>query len=322
MRARGHEVTLAGFALDHDCGLALLVGRIRHHVTRQSGDFVHFFMKRDTFLEVLELDRTADFGQDRESVRVPLDHYLSELDWVAFVDLDLGAVDDGVALALAALLVNYRDRALAIHDHQVAGLGFDRLDADKTHGASGFGFQTRLFGNSRCRTADVEGTHGELGSRFTDGLGSDDSGGFAKFHEAARSQVAAVAHNADAALGLASEHGADFHPFDTGSLNRAGKFFRDLLVDVDDHIAVVVLELFERHAAHKAIAQCLDDFAAFDDTRDVDAVHGAAVVFADDYVLGHVDEPTREVAGVGGLERRIGQTFSRAVGRDEILQHG
>ena len=168
----------------------------------------------------------------------------------------------------------------------------------------------------------MEGTHGELGSGLADGLGSDDSGGFAEFDEAARSQVAAVAHHADTTLGFAGEHGTDFHPLDSGGLNGAGEFFRDLLVDVDDHVAVVVFQFFERDAAHDAVAQWLDDFAGFDDTGDVDAVYRAAVVFADDYVLRHVDQTTSQVAGVGRLESRVGQTFTSAVSRDEVLQHG
>ena len=33
---------------------------------------------------------------------------------------------------------------------------------------------------------------------------------------------------------------ADLYPFDAGSLNRTGQLFGDFLVDVDDHVAVVV----------------------------------------------------------------------------------
>ena len=43
--ARRHQVALARLALDDHGRLALLVGRIRHHVTRQAGDFVHFFVR-------------------------------------------------------------------------------------------------------------------------------------------------------------------------------------------------------------------------------------------------------------------------------------
>src|SRR5579864_591924 len=60
--SRGHQVALARLALDDDRGLALLVGRIADHVTRQAGDFVHLFVERDAFLQVLELHGAADFG--------------------------------------------------------------------------------------------------------------------------------------------------------------------------------------------------------------------------------------------------------------------
>ena len=73
--SRRHQVTLAVLAsLDDDRGLALLIRRIADHVTRQAGDFVHFFVERDPFLQILELHGAADFGQDREGVRIPLDH--------------------------------------------------------------------------------------------------------------------------------------------------------------------------------------------------------------------------------------------------------
>src|SRR5579864_8093966 len=123
-------------------------------------------MQRDPFLQVLKLRRAADFSQDGEGVRIPLDHYLSELDVIAFVDLDLGAVNDRVALALAVLVVNHRNRSLAVHDDQIAGFGLNRLQTDEADCSVGLGLQPRLFGDSRCRTADVEGTHRELRSRF------------------------------------------------------------------------------------------------------------------------------------------------------------
>ena len=89
----------------------------------------------------------------------------------------------------------------------------------------------------------------------------------------------------------------------------------------DDDVAFVVLLIFERHAAHDAVAQRLDDFAGFDDRLHVDAFGGAAVVLADDHVLRHVHQAARQVAGVGRLQRRVGQTLAGAVRGDEVLQH-
>ena len=53
----------------------------------------------------------------------------------------------------------------------------------------------------------------------------------------------------------------------------------------------------------------------------VQATLGAAVVLTDDDVLRHVDETTRQVAGVGRPQRGVGQTLAGTVRRDEVLEH-
>src|SRR5579872_4486940 len=300
-----HEVALAGLALDHDGRLAFLIRRIGDHQARQAGDLVHFFVQGEAFLQVLELHGAADFGEDGESVRIPLHHDLAELDGVAFLDLELGAVDDGVTFFFATLFVHDRERAVAVHDHQIANLGFDGLQVDEAHDAIALGVKARLFGHAGSRAADVEGTHGELGSRLADGLGSNDAGSLAEFDQAAGSQVAAIASDADTTLGFAGEHGADLHPLDASGLNGSRQLLRDLLIDVHDGVAFVVLDLLQGDAAHDTVAQGLDDVAGFHDGGHVDAVDRAAIVFADDDVLGHVHQTAGEVAGIGGLERGI-----------------
>ena len=80
-------------------------------------------------------------------------------------------------------------------------------------------------------------------------------------------------------------------------------------------------DLLLADAADHAVAQRLQDVAAFHDGGDEDAVDGAAVDLGDDDVLRHVDQTARQVAGVRGLERGVGQALARAVGRDEVLQH-
>ena len=96
-----------------------------------------------------------------------------------------------------------------------------------------------------------------------------------------------------------------------------------VLVGLDDGLAVErVDDLLERDAADDAVAQRLDDLAAFDDGPRLDAVERAAVQIRDDHVLRDVHQTPREVARVGRLERRVGQTLAGAVRRDEVLEHG
>ena len=75
-------------------------------------------------------------------------------------------------------------------------------------------------------------------------------------------------------------------------------------------------------AAQHAVAQRLDDVAALDQRRGVDVLDRAAVVLGDDDVLGHVDEPARQIAGVGRLQRGVGEALPGAVRRGEVLEHG
>jgi hypothetical protein len=158
---------------------------------------------------------------------------------------------------------------------------------------------------------------------LADGLGGDDAHRHPHLHQLAGGQVAPVAERAHPAQRLAGEHGPDAHLLDARGLHRVGALLGDLLVDLDDDLAAEgVLDVLQADAAHDAVAQGLDDLARLDDGPDVDAVHRPAVVVGDDHVLAHVHQAAGQVAGVRGLERGVGQPLARAVGGDEVLQHG
>ena len=55
--------------------------------------------------------------------------------------------------------------------------------------------------------------------------------------------------------------------------------------------------------------------------RHLDELLGLAVLGAHDHVLGDVDEAPRQVAGVGGPQRRVGEALAGAVRGDEVLEH-
>ena len=121
--ARGHKVLLAraaGRVADQDRRLVLFIARRqRDDKLRQAGDFVHLLLDGDAGLQVLELDGAADFGQDREGVRIPFGQDLAELDRLAFLDAQPSAIDHVVALFFAALFVDEGDQAGAVHGNQM-----------------------------------------------------------------------------------------------------------------------------------------------------------------------------------------------------------
>ena len=178
------------------------------------------------------MDDAGDFGQDGEGVRIPLEQDLVVLDRGAVFDQHARAVIRRVAFLFAALIVDHRHDAVAVHGDQFAGLAADGLDADVAGETVALGVLLGLLVDSRRRTTDVEGTHGQLGAGFADGLRRDHADRFAAFDEASGGQIAAVARDADAALGFAGQHRADLDALDTGRLNGRCQFFGDFLVDV------------------------------------------------------------------------------------------
>ena len=112
--------TLPSAADDFDRRLLLLVRRVDDDQPREARDLVHFLVDRHLVDDVLEADRAAAFGQDRERVRIPLDEDLALLDLLAVAHLEVRAVDDRVALADDALVVDDVDRAAAVHDDRAA----------------------------------------------------------------------------------------------------------------------------------------------------------------------------------------------------------
>jgi len=80
-------------------------------------------------------------------------------------------------------------------------------------------------------------------------------------------------------------------------------------------------DVFGGGAAEDALCQRDDDLTGVDDGLDVDAAVRAAIVFKDDGILGDVDETARQVAGVRGLQRRVGETLTRPVGGVEVFEN-
>ena len=83
---------------------------------------------------------------------------------------------------------------------------------------------------------------------------------------------------------------------------------------------VRILDVLGGDVADDALRQRLDDVLAFLQRADLETLDRAAILLGDRHVLRDVHETAREVAGVGRLERRVGQTLTGAVRRDEVLE--
>ena len=84
---------------------------------------------------------------------------------------------------------------------------------------------------------------------------------------------------------------------------------------LDEHAAALGLDVLGREAADEHLVR----LAVGLEQRGLEVLLGAAVLGADDHVLGDVHQAAREVAGVGGAQRGVGQALAGAVRRGEVL---
>ena len=178
-------------------------------------------------------------------------------DGIAIGHRDARAVNHRIAFFFTALIVDDGENTGAVHGNDFALFVANPLDVDVFREAVRLGILLRLLGNSGRRTADVEGTHGQLRAGFADRLRGNHADRFTAFDQTACGQVAAVAGDANAALRFAGQHGANLDALDTGRLNGRRQLFGDFLIDRDDHVAFVIALVFESHAADDAVAQRL-----------------------------------------------------------------
>src|SRR3989337_459467 len=82
-----------------------------------------------------------------------------------------------------------------------------------------------------------------------------------------------------------------------------------------------ILDVLGGGAAEHALPERHRPLARLKNGARRDAFARAAILLGHDAVLRHVDETPREIARVGRLERRVGQTLAGAVGRVEVLEH-
>src|SRR5215471_9722535 len=207
--ATRHFCRLSPFILDRyartQCGARMF----DNDLPRQTGYLIELFLHCDAFHDVTVGDFPADFGKDRQRVRIPLNKLLTKLDAVAVFDLDFGAVDDRVFFALAAVVVHNRDLGIAVHDDPFAFLVPDgyaavvhvgvlfRIEAHELHMPGMLGFEDGLLDHLTGRSTDMECPHGQLRAWLADRLRRDDTNGLPFLDQAPASQVTSIARLTD-----------------------------------------------------------------------------------------------------------------------------
>src|SRR5690606_4171260 len=265
---------------------------------------------------------TLHFGHDRVGVRIPLGDDGASVDLVTFLHGNNGTVRQLVALTLTTELVGHGQLTGAGNRYQVAVDTLDVLQVVQTHHTAVLHLDAVGSRGTAGSTTDVEGTHGQLGTRLTDGLRSDDTDRLTDVDAVTTSQVAAVALGADAIAGFAGDRRTHDHFVDAVELDELDPLLVNQGAGRNDDLLGTRLEhVLGDDTAQYALTQRLDHVAAFDVRSHDQALFGAAVDLGHHQVLSHVNQTTGQITGVRGLQCGIRQTFTSTVGGDEVLQN-
>ena len=159
-------------------------------------------------------------------MRIPSCQRLTCFDGFAVLNHQDSTVRHFVAFAFTADVIMDNDFARASDDNQFAFVvsNITHLAAESC-GTVGFGFNLAGCCRAGCRTTDVERTHGQLGTRFTDRLSGNHADCFTGIDQFAACQVATVTVCTQAMTGFTSNRSTDFDFIHTGLVNHIHQFF-------------------------------------------------------------------------------------------------
>ena len=296
---------------------------VNNHKRAQARHFIYLALHCNVIDNVGKADFTGVLGNNRTSHRVPVGQFGTDFNLLTVGSKKVGAVRNLMTFSLAAVRTFNHDFARTGNHNLIALLtghiAHRACEADRTGR-----LRNDVAGHSCAArsTTDVERTHGQLSTRFTNGLSGDNTDSFTGINELAAAEIAAVALGAKTVACFAGKRSADLD-FVNAELRDEFDiiFFKQVTGREDFFLIVRIDNRISRHAAENTVGQTFGHFTAFNQSFHQNALMGSAVVLGNHQVLGHVDQTTSQVTGVSSLQSRIGQTLTSTVGRHEVLQN-
>ena len=160
----------------------------------------------------------------------------------------------------------------------------------------------------------MEGPHGELRSRLTNGLSRNDADRFTEVNQFVVGQGPAVAPAAYGAVGFTGQWGSHTDSGDTSLFKAAGERRIDLCVALGQHGAIGTKHLIGGQSADQSTAEAT--ILGLDN----DVASCAAVIFPDDHILSDVHQTAGQITGVSRPQSGIDKTLTGAVGGDHVFR--
>ena len=186
----------------------------------QTGYIVGLFGNGYALFYVFEFHQTCMFGNHRTGMRIPSCQSLTGFNGFAVLYQQDCTVRYFVAFTLTADFIVNHNFTRAADDNQFAFVvGNVTHLAAETSCTVGFGFHLAGSSRTRCRTTDVERTHGQLSTWFTNRLCSNDTYSLTSINQFTARQVAAITVCTQTMTGFTSNWRTDFNLVNTRLVN-------------------------------------------------------------------------------------------------------
>ncbi len=195
-------------------------------------------------------------------------------------------------------------------------------------GTLGFAFLENFFDSRQARynvaadrsdTASVEGAHSELGAGFADSLGRHRTNRLSQFNRLVITKIYAVTLHAQPVYRSASQRRANIYGFDRSSVDYLRIRLSDQVSALEEKRASIIGQVSGQKSASNIPREWhLDTGSGF--FMNDSTLSGIAIFFGHDFILRYIEEPAGEITGLGGIQGRIGHTFSTAMSSDKIFQ--
>src|SRR5690606_27039667 len=299
------------------------VFRIDYFNVGQTSQLVSLTVDGNTFFHTHEFDTAFHFRHDRVGVRIPAGHFLTGFNLGTILHADDRTVRQLVQLALTTVLIGNGNGTGTGYRDQIAVITGHGLHVLQTHGTVVLHLHAVGSRSTRSCTTDVERTHGQLCTRLTNGLSSDNTHGLTHVHLVTATEVTTVTGRTDTDTaftgnGRAHQNFVDAFGFDLGHPGfvdqSTGRYhdiaFRTRLVYIGCH-----------HTTQNTVTKGYHHVTAFDQRSHDQTFFRAAIVLGHYQILCHVNQTTGQVTGVRSLQSGIRQTLTRTVGGGEVLQY-
>ena len=277
---------------------------------------------RFTINDVFEANFTWNLGENRDGIRVPLAKHSSLFDLLAFLDSQGRTGRNRIRFDFTTTIIHEEDFTISSQHNLLTRSVLNRSHPSQANHTSLLRFDVRFDRLLTYATTDVERTHGQLSTWFTNALCSDDSNGHSFFNQSTGRHVHSVTTTTNTQRCITSQWSTNLNLLKAHRFDLASDFKCDHLVLSDDH--------FVRHRIHNSLPTDttidrinetdLNLLTAVNHTLG-DSLSRTTVVHGDHNVLCNVGQLASQISTVRRLQSGISQTFTSTVRRTEVLQY-